>query len=228
MANDKNQSQSSTEGKATVARRTFLKIAASAATVAAPSVAGIRAMSTPVKADVNDHTVEIDEGGTFSERTVGGKIETFKLNGDTMFKIAWDDMVPGDIIEMELLVKLDTINGATATTESGDVMKYAQIGRMGVQVPSESGSKMVPGSDFFENRSSIPITEHPDIDISQFNVDLENNTGDYTKNIEFSVKLIGDAPNDSHRFERIWTYEMAVEAALGFGLVFGEAFGVGN
>lgn len=217
------------EGFAPVGRRTFLKLAATSTTVGVPALAGLHITSQPVVAEVNGEVVPDAVGATepIHQPVVAGQVNSFALNGDTQFTIQWDDMVRGDIIDLEMFVKLDQIDGMEATTTAGDKMQYEPIGRMGVQVPSSSGSKQVKGSDFFLNRKSVDITNHPDIELDHFNIDLENTT-DYQKEVDFTVKLVGTAPNDSHQFVKVWEYNLTVEAILGLGIALGQALGVGN
>lgn len=221
--------QRSDEGGVSVKRRTFLKLAATSTTVGVPSLAGIYIASQPVVAEVNGEPVTDQEKttGSMRERVLAGEVNSFALNGDTEFTVQWDDMVPGDIIELNMYVKLDQINGKDVFVESGEKMEYEPIGRMGVQVPTESGSKQVKGSDFFKNRKSVDITNHPDIELDHFNVDLEEST-DYEKKVDFTVKLVGTAPNNAHNFEKIWEYSLSIEAILGLGISLGQALGIGN
>jgi len=217
-------------GLGAVGRRTFLKLAATSTTISVPTIAGIYVASQPVVAEINEKEVRTDfdkTEGEMHEQVVAGQVNSFALNGNTDFRVQWQDMVRGDIIDLEMLVKLDQIDGVDAVTASGEKMEFARIGRMGVQVPTTSGSTHVTGDDFFENRRSVDITDHPDIELEDFNVDLEN-TNDYQKEVDFTVKLVGKAPNDSHNFEKIWEYSLTIEALLGLGIALGQALGVGN
>lgn len=229
MKQGSKSTRSSDEGNVSVGRRTFLKLAATSTTVGAPSLAGIYIASQPVVAEVNGEPVtdQVRTTGSMHERVLAGEVNSFALNGDTEFNVQWDDMVRGDIIELTMYVKLDQINGTDVFVEPGERMQYEPIGRMGVQVPTASGSKQVKGSDFFTNRKSVDITNHPDIELEHFNIDLEN-TADYQKEVDFTVKLVGTAPNNAHKFEKIWEYSLTIEAILGLGISLGQAFGVGN
>ena len=224
----KTQKESS-EDIPSVGRRSFFKLAATSAAVGGSTFAGICVTSQPVVAEVNGETVTDSHTshGEMNERVVGGKINSFGLNGNTEFSVQWDDMVRGDIIEMRMYVKLDQIDGSDVLTESGNKMDYAPIGQMGIQVPTASGIKKVKGSEFFKNRKSVDITDHPDIELEHFNIDLEDSE-DYQKEVDFTIKLVGNAPNDAHKFEKVWKYSLTIEAILGLGISLGRALGVGN
>lgn len=216
-------------------RRSFIKtsLTVTAITTSA-SVGSIRFVGTPVKAsvepsgDVDDLDIEHEE--------IGGVVEDLYLTGDTQFEVEYEDLTRGDVIDVQLHAKLESINGnnpdeyglSGAGIESGneDEDNYAMLERIGVQAESSSGTIQLKGEDMFTNRETVSITSNTDISIDDLQVDLDEDNDTWERESIISLKLTGQAPGESTLYEKRWEIDLKIKAILGFGIFFGEVFSV--
>lgn len=209
-------------------RRSFIKTSLTISAVSTvASVGSIRFVGAPVKASVepNQEIEDLD----IEHEEIGGIVEDLYLTGDTQFEVEYHDVSRGDVIDVQLHSKLESINGDSPEDlgmSGSGVDQYAMIDRIGVQTESSSGTVQLEGYDMFTNREKVSITSNTDLPIDDLQVDLDEDNVTWERSSKISLKLTGQAPGDSTLYEKEWMLDLKIKAILGFGIFFGEVFSV--
>jgi hypothetical protein len=162
-------------------RRSFLKTATLLAGGGVSSALGVSVFGQPVVAQTEggSETADTDEVTNIP----GGAVDDVTLNGQTEFTIQWEDLIRGDIIQLDLrctpthLSTPESDDGSARDGVESMLGSTETIGRMGYQVPKGSGKATITGHQFFEDRTAVSITDHSDVSLDFVNVDLSYDVG---------------------------------------------------
>lgn len=212
-------------------RRHVLKLAALTTGLSTAGGGAISMSSAPVRAATLAGNEVADTFDTADIQYIPpNSLEHIKFDGDTEFTLNWEDLNRGEVIELRMFVKLaEVVDGSGNPTYAGG--DFDKVGQMGIRVQEETNTSgyTVKGTDFFENRDYIPVTEKTDIDPKRVDVAPEDPeqceiTEPHRKS-KFIIKIKPDAPGLSTDDAMKWGMVLDIKANLGFGHYFGCEFG---
>lgn len=207
-------------------RRSVLKLAAVTTGVVSGAGGYVSIASEPVRAEATACAVGDDISPDSVQKLPPNTLEYIRFDGDTEFTISWSDLNRGEVIDLVMQVRLDSVVDGDGNPVYNDLNDgFDEIGRMGVRVDEETATRTVTGKEFFEKRDYIAVTEKSDIDVEQ--VDVRPESEDDVKRVsEFTLRVTPDAPGFSSGDCMEWKMTLEITADLGFGYYFGELFGV--
>jgi hypothetical protein len=215
-----------------VSRRAAIKLLA-LSTTATTAVGGTIAITAgSARADAGKTAGDVIEP---VRAATPGDMDYVRLDGDTEFTIEWGGLTRGMIIDVFMSIKLIEVEPENAGAGSSIPVNDDwgdPIGKIAVRV-DEGGStenkvhKVIRGTDFFENRDYIPLTEASGIDIDR----IEPSPADYDSSTyrmsKFKIRLNpvarGVAGSSGEWME--WIVDLRVDVDIGFGEYFGYVFG---
>jgi hypothetical protein len=202
-------------------RRHVLKLAAVSTGVVGGSGGMVQLTSAPVAASA------ANTFSTSTKKIPPNSLEYIRFDGDTEFTVTWDDLIRGEVIELIMAIRLESVVDGDGNTVGTVTDGFDDIGQMGIRVDKKTGSKTVSGREFFENRDYIAVTEKSDIDPETVDV-FPRDDDDIERVSTFTIRVYPVAPGLSSGDYMEWTMKLKIEADMGFGYYFGEFFGVVN
>lgn len=230
------KSSKSTSSVANITRRNFIISSTTLGSITIGLLSGLTLSSHSASAQVNGENIEEEVA------LEAGQINSFEITDESSFTVEWEDMSRGGIIDTDIsIAKVPPGTSITDLTDSD----FEPLSDISIQVSSNNGSKTVQAKDFIENRNQIDVfSNHPDINPDDLSVDIDNplnNNNDgsnpYIHISRFAIRYRAQAREGNTNNENtmsdpdqqvIEELEVKVNAVLGFGIVFGKAFGVGN
>lgn len=211
-------------------RRNLLKLIATTTAITGGTAGSVVVTSSQVDAQIatENNLEELD----MTNETIAGSLNGLHLTDSTEFTVEYENMIRGDVIELELRAQLDQINGNNPSTYdshydiSGDgIDNPVTIGSTGVQVNSSSGEITINGSELFYGRDKINLFDVTDIDAEHIQVDLDIDS-DYKRDSKIKLHLTGTAPDKTTVVDKKWDLDITIDALLGFGIFFGGQFSI--